>query len=118
MRTYKTEAGLSVKLKDDSVDVESVAPGVLEQVVEAARPQYAKRRNLGNFVVTSAHDGTHSDNSLHDDGLAVDLRVWGFSDAQARRVTTGIQAALGEHWDVVYETDHIHCEFDPPTEAG
>jgi hypothetical protein len=114
MRTYETENGLSVNLKDDSVDVESVAPGVLDAVVEAARPQYAKRRNLQNFVVTSAHDGTHSDNSLHNDGLAVDLRVWGFSDAQARRVTTGIQTALGEKWDVVFEVDHIHAEFDPP----
>jgi hypothetical protein len=113
MRTYKTETDASVKLKDDSVDVESVAPGVLDAVVGAARPQYAKRRNLGNFVITSAHDGTHSDNSLHDDGLAVDLRVWGFSNAQARRVTTGIQAELGDKWDVVYEVDHIHIEFDP-----
>jgi hypothetical protein len=114
MRTHTTENGVSVKLKDDSVDVGSLAPGVLEQVVEAARPQYAKRRNLENLVITSAHDGTHSDNSLHDDGLAVDLRTWGFSNAQARRVTTGIQAALGEKWDVVYEVDHIHIEFDPP----
>jgi len=114
MRTYETENGASVKLKDDSVDVDSVAPGVLDAVVEAAHPQYAKRQNLENFVVTSAHDGEHSDGSLHDDGLALDLRVWEFSEAQARHVTTGIQAALGERWDVVYEVDHIHVEFDPP----
>jgi len=114
VRTHTTEDGRTVQLKDDSVDVGSLAPGVLEQVIEAARSAYVKRDNAENLVVTSAHDGTHSDGSLHDDGLAVDLRVWGFSDAQARRVTTGIQAQLGEHWDVVYEGDHIHVEFDPP----
>lgn len=113
VRTHTTEDGRTVQLKDDSVDVGSLAPGVLDRVVEAARPAYAKRQNLENLVVTSAHDGTHSEGSLHDDGLAVDLRVWGFSDAQARRVTTAIQEQLGRKWDVVYESTHIHIEYDP-----
>jgi hypothetical protein len=113
MRIYETESGTKVRLKDHSVDVESVAPGVVDTVVEAARPSYAERDALQSFVITSAHDGTHSAGSLHDDGLAIDLRVWGFSDAQAKRATAEIQSRLGERWDVVYEGTHIHIEYDP-----
>jgi len=113
MRIYETESGTKVRLKDESVDVASVAPGVLDRVVEAARTSYVERENLQNFVVTSAHDGTHSEGSLHDDGLAIDLRVWGFTEAEAKRATAEIQSRLGERWDVVYEGTHIHCEYDP-----
>jgi len=108
MRTHTT-----IRLKDASVDAESVAPGVLDDVVEAAFPSYDQRGNLSNFVITSAHDGTHSEGSLHDDGLAVDLRVWGFSEAEAKRTTAEIQDRLGERWDVIYEGTHIHVEYDP-----
>jgi len=113
MRTYVTDQGQEVQLKDESVDVESVAPGVLVEVVTAARTPYERRDNLENLVVTSAHDGQHSEGSLHDDGLAIDLRVWGFSEAEAKRVTVEIQERLGQRWDVVYEGTHIHVEYDP-----
>lgn len=113
MRIYETESGTKVRLKDESVDVESVAPGVLDRVVEAARPSYVERHALQSFVITSAHDGTHSEGSLHDDGLAIDLRVWAFSDAEAKRATAEIQQRLGGRWDVVYEGTHIHVEYDP-----
>ena len=113
MRTHITAQGQEVQLKDGSVDVKSVAPGVLDEVVTAARPSYERRDNLQHFVVTSAHDGVHSESSLHDDGLAIDLRVWGFSEAEAKRVTGEIQERLGQRWDVVYEGTHIHVEYDP-----
>ena len=113
MRTHVTDQGHEVQLKDESVDVESVAPGVLAEVVKAARPSYERRDNLQHFVVTSAHDGVHSEGSLHEDGLAIDLRVWGFSEAEARRTSAEIQQRLGRRWDVVYEGTHIHVEYDP-----
>lgn len=113
MRTYETQSGTKVLLKDHSVDVGSVAPGVLDKVVQAARPSYAQRDVLESFVVTSAHDGTHSDDSLHDDGLAIDFRVWGFTDPQREAAATEIQRRLGKRWDVVDEVDHLHIEYDP-----
>lgn len=113
MRTYETESGTKVRLKDESVDVLNLAPGVLDEVVEAARPSYAEREALQSFVITSAHDGTHSEGSLHNDGLALDLRVWGFTEAEAKRATAEIQERLGERWDVIYEGTHIHVEYDP-----
>lgn len=112
MRTYTTESGRQIQLKDESVDVESVAPGVVEKVVSAAWDSYVRRDNADNLVITSAHDGTHSEGSLHDDGLAIDLRVWGFSDAEAKRATAEIQRRLGDRWDCIYESTHIHVEYD------
>jgi hypothetical protein len=113
MRTYTTERGVRASLKDDSVDVESVAPGVLDAILEAAWPSYSRRGAQDSFVVTSAHDGTHSPGSLHDDGLAVDLRVWAFSDDERKAVAYEIQKRLGARWDVVDEGTHIHVEYDP-----
>jgi len=113
MRTHVTTQGREVQLKDGSVDAESVAPGVLDRVLEAAQPSYEERCNLENLVITSAHDGTHSAGSLHDDGLALDLRVWGFSQAEAKRVTAEMQQRLGRRWDCIYEGDHLHVEYDP-----
>jgi hypothetical protein len=113
MRIYESQSGTRVRVKDHSVDAESVAPGVLDRIVEAARPSYAERGALQSFVITSAHDGTHSEGSLHDDGLAIDLRVWGLTEAEAKRVTAEIQRRLGTRWDVVYEGTHIHVEYDP-----
>jgi hypothetical protein len=113
MDTYETQSGTEVALKDESVDVEALAPGVLDRVLDAAQPSYEKRGAMDSFVVTSAHDGTHSAGSLHDDGLALDLRTWAFSPAEAKRVTAEIQRRLGDRWDVCYEATHIHVEYDP-----
>jgi len=66
MRTYTSDSGVQVRLKDESVDIANVAPGVMDRVINAAWPSYARRGAHDSFVVTSAHDGTHSPGSLHD----------------------------------------------------
>jgi len=113
MRTYTSDSGVQVRLKDESVDIANVAPGVMDRVINAAWPSYARRGAHDSFVVTSAHDGTHSPGSLHDDGLAVDLRVWGFTDDERAQVAYEIQERLGARWDVVDEATHVHIEYDP-----
>lgn len=113
VRTYVTASGrAAVKLKDDTVDVQSVPQSVLDEILEAALPSYRKREALDVFVVTSAHDGRHSSGTLHDDGLAIDLRVWEFTEAERRAVCEEMADRLGDSYDVVDETDHIHVEYD------
>ena len=56
------------------------------------------------LVVTSGMDGKHMTGSLHYKGLAADLRF---------PLRDEIKATLGPNWDVVWEKDHIHVEFDP-----
>lgn len=59
-----------------------------------------------DLYITSLRDGNHRDGSFHYDGLAFDIR-YGKATIQEIRET------LGPGWDIVFETTHIHCEYDP-----
>ncbi len=64
-------------------------------------------------TVTSTTGGTHSTDSLHYSGNAVDLRVWGLTDAERADWAQRIRDAIGNDYDVLNEGDHIHVEYDP-----
>jgi len=79
-------------------------------------------------VVTSCNDGRHKAGSKHYTDQAVDVRVYGMRrgailvpsgqahEAQALlagRWAKALAAVLGQHYDVVLESDHIHVEHDP-----
>ena len=56
------------------------------------------------LVITAGDDGKHMVGSKHYEGLAVDIRF---------PLRDEIRATLGPDWDVVWEKDHIHAEYDP-----
>lgn len=65
-------------------------------------------------VITSGNDGTHRANSLHYSGDALDFRRWdsdraGVTDA----ILGGLRYYLGDGYDVILESDHVHIEYDP-----
>jgi len=64
-------------------------------------------------VITSASDGKHGPQSLHYCGKALDLRTNHLRPDQVHTVFVALKAALGVQFDVVLESDHIHCEYDP-----
>ena len=64
-------------------------------------------------IITSAKDRTHSSNSLHYKGLAIDIRTSGLSGPDQLKLVSALQKALGDSWDVVLEQTHIHIEYDP-----
>jgi hypothetical protein len=64
------------------------------------------------LVITSANDGKHGDKTLHHKGLALDLRTWNLNGRHLE-VATEMRKALGDAYDVVVESDHIHLEYDP-----
>ncbi len=70
-------------------------------------------------VITSAWDGKHSPQSLHYAGRAIDLRTWYLDDAEA--TAASLHRLLNRHYgpvfDVVWEPDHIHLEYDPKRRA-
>lgn len=72
-------------------------------------------RFLGEDVmtVTSITDGTHSPNSLHYGGLAVDIRTRDLSNEQKSTLVAEMKKALGTDYDVVLESTHLHVEYDP-----
>ena len=75
------------------------------------------RRDL---VITSVCDGKHKKNSKHYDGDAFDMRTWidetsgvQMSPDTKHDIAVKLAYALGEDWDVVVESTHVHIEHDP-----
>lgn len=64
-------------------------------------------------VVTSANDGVHSRQTLHDDGRAIDIRSRHIPSEDQQLILSQLQSTLGDEWDVVLESDHFHLEYDP-----
>jgi hypothetical protein len=71
-------------------------------------------------VVTSGRDGTHSRQSVHDEGKALDLRIsnlplqpGGLSKFGANLAISLVQC-LGPYWYLVLEKDHFHLEYCAP----
>lgn len=68
------------------------------------------------LTLTSGTDGQHGNNSLHYKGRAVDLRLpsrYSIEDEIDLSILVECREALGEQYDIVLESDHIHLEFDP-----
>lgn len=69
-------------------------------------------------VVTSLFDGTHSENSFHHYGMAVDIRSKELSSPSIKRaVRDRISELLGPEYDVILEAhntpnEHYHIEWE------
>jgi hypothetical protein len=72
------------------------------------------------LVVTSLTD-SHADRptSLHNRGLAVDLRIRDLDNTVKRSIMLDLNRSLHPRgYDVVLEKDHIHIEYDPKPGDG
>lgn len=65
------------------------------------------------FVITSANDGKHMVGSFHYGGKAADWRIWVLAHSMRQKARDKIAHRLGKDFDVILESDHIHCEYDP-----
>ena len=97
-----------MKLKD-GVNLQDVSWRMFKAAV-IAEEVYCKYG--AELVITSANDSKHGANTLHHKGLALDLRTWSLSGRETQ-VASELQKALGDEYDVVLESDHIHVEYDP-----
>lgn len=100
-----------IKLKSDKVNLNNVHPKIYWAISQIG-DIYEKVYGL-DLTITSCRDSKHGEGSLHYVGKAFDIRIWGV--ATPERLTKLIQDRLGDDFDVVYEVNHIHCEFDPDT---
>jgi hypothetical protein len=64
-------------------------------------------------VVTSGIEGSHSRASLHYAGAAIDLRVRDVNGNDLPRLAAKLKQRLGDDFDVLLESDHIHVEWQP-----
>ena len=97
-----------MKLKE-GVNLEGVAWQMFKAAViaEAVFAKYGSE-----LVITSANDGKHGDHTLHHKGLALDIRTWHIAGREGP-VIEDLKRELGDAYDVVLESDHIHLEYDP-----
>lgn len=66
------------------------------------------------LVITSVDDSTHGKNSLHPSGNAFDLRTSYFTKQECLQVTQELKEKMPTgDFDIVFENDHIHIEYDP-----
>tara|TARA_Y100000310_G_scaffold312514_1_gene359886 strand:- start:1701 stop:2024 length:324 start_codon:yes stop_codon:yes gene_type:complete len=65
-------------------------------------------------IITSAVDRKHKRGSKHYSGQAIDLRSGDLDAAQIANLAELLINALGDEFDVVVESTHIHIEYDPP----
>lgn len=94
------------------VKLKGIRPEILVALMVARDVYHVYGQEL---VVTCGLDGHENrPQSLHNSGLAVDLRTRIFpTETQKRVVADELQKKLGDEFDVVLEVDHIHVEFDP-----
>lgn len=102
-------------LLKDGVNLSGISYPMLLALAEAEFLWLTRGSRPEGVTITSANDGVHMENSLHFSGNAVDLRSRYFSEAGKRDIASNLQVILGEDYDVVVETDHIHVEYDPIT---
>ncbi len=92
------------------VDFSNLQPqmGLAAQVVTTVYDQ------LGyECTITSARDGKHGRRSLHYTGFAVDFRIRHIPKRERPALVWDLRRALGDQFDVVLFSDHVHVEFDP-----
>lgn len=97
-----------MKLKE-GVNLEGVQWQMFKAAV-IAEAVFAKHGS--ELTITSANDSKHGPNTLHHKGLALDLRTWQVTGREGALIAD-LKRELGDDYDVVLESDHIHMEFDP-----
>lgn len=65
------------------------------------------------LVITSLNDGKHLTASLHYSGKAFDARTRDIEPDKRKDLAEAVHEALGNEFDVVLESDHLHVEFQP-----
>ncbi len=66
-----------------------------------------------DLVITSLDDSVHHAGSLHPSGYAFDLRTSYFTASQIPKVLLALKQSLTIDFDVIFEADHFHIEYDP-----
>jgi hypothetical protein len=99
-----------IRLKD-GVSLAKLTPqGLLIAVVT---DQVYAANGQSVCVITSGDDGKHREKSKHYEGKALDFRTFMLTQDKQTKVRAELAAALGEDFDVVLESDHLHVEHHP-----
>lgn len=88
--------------------------GMRPEILLAAVAAVEVYREAGHdLTITACLDGKHTTGSLHYAGAAINIRTRDLAPADVQTVLAQIKACVGNDFDVLLETDHIHIEFQP-----
>ena len=89
--------------------------GLRSETVYALRVIEGAFQDAGypTVTLTAGVDGSHSRASLHYVGCAVDIRTNNIASSKLEPLRVEIARRLGAEFDVVFESNHFHIEFQP-----
>ena len=84
------------------------------RIINVARAS-APETTDGAIWITSANDSRHMTGSLHYENRAFDIRIHNIVGGHpvARAWVARMALALGDDYDVILESDHVHVEYQP-----
>jgi len=96
----------------NGVTLHGLVPQMMLAVFAIKHIYDAKGKDL---VITSGNDGKHSVGSKHYAGSALDFRTNNLNDPslEGPLIVNELNIALGRDYDILFEGDHIHIEYDP-----
>ena len=103
------QAGLGIKPGVDLTDMSPAIIDVFDDIVAVWR-QHAPSVKP---VITAGRDGKHKVGSKHYTGEAIDLRTSKLRQEQICIIKNALQKAIGSSYDVLFEVNHYHVEYDP-----
>lgn len=83
---------------------------ILDALLHITRIYHARGYDVH---VTSLGDGQHLPNSLHYQGRAIDIRTRHVQTKDLPGIAHELKTSLGADYDVVFEGNHFHVEYDP-----
>jgi len=101
--------GSKMKLKEN-VSLKGLKPEIIIAVLVANDVYWYYGHEM---VITSVADSKHSRASLHYVGYAVDLRTRNIDEDIVSQIVEQIRGSLTDEFDVIFETNHIHIEYQP-----
>jgi hypothetical protein len=106
-----------MKTKDNTISLAGLQLPMRKvlKVVDIVYKQHGQEAVItaGTEVVKDDGKFIHSAGSFHPFGFALDFRTYYFTQEEINLIKPLIQKALGEDYDVIFETNHFHIEYDP-----
>ena len=95
----------------DGVPIFGLQPEIL-YAIDRTNEIY-DRHGVDCVITSSRYGDRHSYGSLHYSGGAFDVRTRQLTEGQINDVVADLKSELGRDYDVIFESNHIHVEYQP-----
>ena len=106
-----------MRVKDSSVNLEGLHISMRKvlHVVEQVYRRFGQEPVItaGREVVNGKGEFIHSAGSFHNFGRALDFRTYYFDPSDVPVIVEELKNVLGDDYDIVMESSHLHIEYDP-----